>query len=112
MRINLDDCDTQLPVASDVDAMSAGVAEPLQEKYLPTGMSDLSQLFVELIRLAIIQANVLSTHHRVRQTRSSNSDVEDIDQQISTILEKASSFISSENSMVYYYACHLVLFVQ
>ena len=112
MRIHLDDCDTQLPVASDVDAMSAGVAEPLREKYLPTGMSDLSKLFVELIRLAITQANVLSTHHRVRQTRSSNSDVEDIDQQISTILEKASSFISSENSMVYYYACHLVLFVQ
>ncbi|KFZ17829.1 hypothetical protein V501_01538 [Pseudogymnoascus sp. VKM F-4519 (FW-2642)] len=69
MRINLDDCDTQLPVPGDSDATAVGVSGALREKYLPAGMHDLSLLFVELIGLAIIQANILSTHYRVRQTR-------------------------------------------
>jgi hypothetical protein len=112
VRINLDDCDTQLPVAGDSDAMSAGVSETLRAKYLPAGMSDMSQLFVELIRLAIIQSNILSTHYRARQIRPRMADVVEVEQRISTIHQKASCFINAENLMVYYHACHLTLFLQ
>ncbi|KAH6867801.1 putative Zn(II)2Cys6 transcription factor [Thelonectria olida] len=112
MRINLDDCDTQLPVPGDSDAMADGLSETLREKYLPAGMPNLSQLFVELIRLAIIQANIMSTHYRARQIRPSMADVVQIEQRISTIHKKANDLISSENLMVYYHACHLALFLQ
>ncbi|KFY08332.1 hypothetical protein V492_06324 [Pseudogymnoascus sp. VKM F-4246] len=112
MRINLDDCDTQLPVSDDSDATAVGVSGALQEKYLPAGMSDLSQLFAELIRLAIIQANILSTHYRARQVRPSMADVVEVEQRILISHKKASCFMSSENSIVYYHTCHLVLFLQ
>lgn len=112
VRINLDDCDTQLPVPGDSDAMAVGVSETLREKYLPAGMPALSQLFVELIKLAVIQANILSTHYRARQIRPSMADVVEVEQRISTTYKKASCFISSENLTVYYHACHLALFLQ
>ncbi|KAF5256013.1 hypothetical protein FOXYS1_13536 [Fusarium oxysporum] len=51
VRINLDDCDTQLPVAADLDALAVGVPDTLREKYLPAGMPDLSKLFVDCIAL-------------------------------------------------------------
>ncbi|KAJ9418958.1 fungal-specific transcription factor domain-containing protein [Fusarium oxysporum] len=112
VRINLDDCDTQLPVAADLDALAIGVPDTLREKYLPAGMPDLSKLFVELINLAIIQSNILSTHYRARQIRPSIADVVEVEKRISTVHRKASWFISSENLMVYYHACHLKLFLQ
>lgn len=112
MRIHLDDCDTQLPVPGDVDTMVVGVSGGLREKYLPAGMADLSFLYVELIRLAIIQANTLSTHYRARQIRPSIGDVVEVQQRISKTHEKANSFMTSDDSVVYYHACHLVLYLQ
>ncbi|KAK2670487.1 hypothetical protein RAB80_012909 [Fusarium oxysporum f. sp. vasinfectum] len=85
VRINLDDCDTQLPVAADLDALAVGVPDTLREKYLPAGMPDLSKLFVELINLAVIQSNILSTHYRARQIRPSIADVVEVEKRISTI---------------------------
>uniref|UniRef100_A0A0B7KNF3 Xylanolytic transcriptional activator regulatory domain-containing protein n=1 Tax=Bionectria ochroleuca TaxID=29856 RepID=A0A0B7KNF3_BIOOC len=112
VRINLDDCDTQLPVAADLDALALGVPDTLREKYLPAGMPELSELFVELINLAIIQSNILSTHYRARQIRPSTADVMELEKRIATIHGKARWFISSEDLMIYYYACHLTLFLQ
>ncbi|RKK27572.1 hypothetical protein BFJ67_g16053 [Fusarium oxysporum f. sp. cepae] len=85
VRINLDDCDTQLPVAADLDALAVGVPDTLREKYLPAGMPDLSKLFVELINLAVIQSNILSTHYRARQIRPTIADVVEVEKRISTI---------------------------
>ncbi|CAG9989417.1 unnamed protein product [Clonostachys byssicola] len=112
VRINLDDCDTQLPVAADLDALASGVPDTLREKYLPAAMPDLSELFVQLINLAIVQSNILSTHYRARQIRPSTADVMEVEKRIATIQGKARWFISSENLMIYYYACHLELFSQ
>ncbi|CAH0056177.1 unnamed protein product [Clonostachys solani] len=112
VRINLDDCDTQLPVAADLDALALGVPDTLREKYLPARMPELSELFVELINLAIIQSNILSTHYRARQIRPSTADVMEVEKRISAVHSKARWFISSEDLMVYYHACHLTLFLQ
>lgn len=112
MRINLNDCDTPLPAPGDVDAMATGVPETLRERYLPVGVPDLSRLFTELMRLAVILTNILSTHYRARQSRPSDGDVAEIEQRISATHEKANAFTSSENGTVYYHACHLALFLQ
>lgn len=112
MRINLDDCDTKLPVPDDVGAMAAGVSGELRDKYMPAGMADLSQLYVELMKLAVIQSNILATHYRARQVRPSISDVVGVEQRLSTTHTKASSFMSSDDHVVYYHACHLMLYIQ
>lgn len=112
MRVNLDDCDTKLPVPADIDAMTAGVSAPLREKYMPRGMADLPHLYVELIRLAIIQTNTLSTHYRARQVRPSITDVIEVEQRLSATHERASGFMDSEDHIVYYHACHLSLYIQ
>lgn len=112
MRINLDDCDTQLPTTGDFYAMSAGVPDTLREKYLPSAMGDLSQLFLELIRLAIAQTNILSKHYRIRQMQPNAADVAGIEQQISAIHDKVGCFRYSEDRTVCYHAYHLELFLQ
>ncbi|KAH7012816.1 putative Zn(II)2Cys6 transcription factor [Ilyonectria destructans] len=112
MRINLDDCDTQLPTTGDFYAMSAGVPDTLREKYLPSAMGNLSQLFLELIRLAIAQTNILSKHYRIRQMQPNAADVADIEQQISAIHDKVGCFRYSEDRTVCYHAYHLELFLQ
>jgi hypothetical protein len=112
VRINLDDCDTPLPTRGDLDELAGGVPETIREEYLPAGMTDISLLFLELIRLAIIKANILAMLYRARQIRPSMADVVEVEQQIAITHKKASSFLSSESAMVYYYACHLTLFLQ
>lgn len=112
IRVNLDDCDTQIPTTGDFNAMVAGVPDVLRKKYLPSGMHDLSRLFVESIKLAIIQANILSTHYRIRQARPSRAEVVRLEQRLSTIHEHLNCFRSSEDITVYYHACHLELFLK
>ena len=75
-------------------------------------MADLSQLYVELIRLAIIQANILSTHYRARQVRPSIADVVEVEQRLSATYTRASSFVNSDDHIVYYHTCHLTLYIQ
>lgn len=112
MRINLDDCDTELPAPGDFDAIIAGIPGPLREKYLPAAMGDLSTLFLELINLVIIQANILSKHYRIRQMQPSTADVASIEQRISTTHDKVSCFKYSEDRTVCYHAYHLELLLQ
>ncbi|KAI8658079.1 Zn(2)-C6 fungal-type domain-containing protein [Fusarium keratoplasticum] len=112
MRINLDDCDTRMPATEDADAMVIGVPETLREKYLPSDLHSLSPLFVESIKLAIVQANILSTHYCLHQAAPSRGDVVSLEQRLSAIHDKLSCFRSSENRCLYYHACHLELFLQ
>lgn len=112
IRVNLDDCDTEIPTTGDFDAMVAGVPDVLRKKYFPSGMHDLSRLFVESIKLVIIQANILSTHYRIRQARPNRAEVVRLEQRLSTIHEHLNCFRSSEDITVYYHACHLELFLK
>ncbi|VUC26517.1 unnamed protein product [Clonostachys rosea] len=113
MRINLDDCDLELPDAGDYCALLAGIPENLQKKYLPHATEELSRLWVELLRLTVVQAQILSTHYRAKPTcYVDKTSYLQIESQISASYNVLTPLKSTAHDIVYYHVCHLELFAK
>lgn len=110
MRINLDDCDVDLPEAAESDSVIDGIPENLRRKYLPGETQILSYLWVELVHLAIIQANILSAHYRIRRPIPTQSEIEDIELQIQNHSQFRDRFRETGDDVVNLHVYHLDLF--
>ncbi len=112
MHINLDDCDTPMPDANDSDELLRGIPDTTRKKYLPDAVEDLSRLWVELLRLTIVLAGVLSTHYRVGRTELSISEVEQAERKIIACCRSGDSLKSSCDRTVSLHIHHLELYLE
>ncbi|OLN81301.1 Cutinase transcription factor 1 beta 3 [Colletotrichum chlorophyti] len=82
MRVALDDFDTTMPAACDVDILSPDIAGNLGQKYLPVGMEFLFDTWIAFVGLTVALSNVLATNYRAKGVKPSRADIERSESQI------------------------------
>ncbi|KAL1880362.1 hypothetical protein Plec18167_003766 [Paecilomyces lecythidis] len=112
MRINFGDCDVPMPDASDSDKLLRGITVNVREKYIPEGIKDLSQLWVELLDLTVALANVLSVHYRVKSTTASFIEVDRAEQNIRACCRPRDYLKYSSDRVVVLHIYHLELYME
>jgi hypothetical protein len=110
MRINLDDCDTEMPDATRDQAVLAEITDATRIKYLPAGMNDLPQLWIDLLKLTVALAGILSAHYRVRRAENATAAIQAAEAQVSDCRLTRDRCINLDNRVVWLHAQHLELY--
>lgn len=110
MRINFDDCDTEMPTATNYE-LTAEALHTVQTKYLPAEMNRLSQLWVDLLKLTVVLAKVISTYYRARNIiQIGPSDA--IEQQILACCQFQNGFEQSNDPVLNLHVLHFELYAK
>ncbi|KAG9250819.1 putative Zn(II)2Cys6 transcription factor [Emericellopsis atlantica] len=104
MRINLDDCDTEMPSANAVREAISEIPDATQKKYLPHGMDDLCSLWLGLLKLTVSLASILSTHYRVRRVADAPTAVQAAEAQVVACRLLSNRLGGSEDPLVWLHA--------
>ncbi|KAH8125663.1 fungal-specific transcription factor domain-containing protein [Trichoderma asperelloides] len=112
MHINLDDCNTPMPDTNDSDELLRGIPSNVREKYIPNGAEDLSRMWVELLRLTIVLAGVLSVHYRAERAKLEMSEVEEIERKITACFQSRDGLKNSHIRAVSLHVYHLELYLE
>jgi hypothetical protein len=112
MHINLDDCNTPTPDANDSNELLRGIPINVREKYIPNGAENLSRMWVELLRLTVVLAGVLSVHYRVERAKLIMSEVEEIERKITACFQSRDGLKNSHNRTVSLHVYHLELYLE
>ncbi|GKZ48713.1 hypothetical protein AbraIFM66951_000797 [Aspergillus brasiliensis] len=113
MRINLADCSTPMPDATDSDDLLAGIPVSIQKKYLPEGMETLSKLWTELLALTVTLAKILSWQNRAERIRPSRAEIQHMDDSIRQYyLRKDDAIAHGHSQVVSLHVYHLELYLE
>lgn len=112
MRINLDHCDTPMVDVSDCKELLVGIPDRIKEKYLPDGLEELSESWVELLRLTVQLGNILSVSYRARPTDLPQSQMEETERQIRLCYNRRDHVTSSRGHTVLLHTYHLELYLE
>jgi hypothetical protein len=112
MRINLDDCDTPMVDASDCNELLVGIADHVREIYVPESIEELSESWVELLRLTVSLGNILSVYYRARPAQLPRTQLEETERQIRLCHHRKDHVTSSSSHTVLLHTYHLELYLE
>lgn len=110
MRINLDDCNTPMPNASDSNKLLSSLAANIRAKYIPNDSEVLSQLWADLLAVTVSLANVLSTHYKAERKRFSSLEVYDMEKRIRACYRPEN--YDQDGFIIALHAYHLEIYVE
>ncbi|CRG87289.1 Cutinase transcription factor 1 alpha [Talaromyces islandicus] len=108
MRINFDDCDTEMPTATNYE-LTAEIPHTVRTKYLPAEMNRLSQLWVDLLKLTVALAKVISTYYRARK-KIQRGPFDTIEQQILACCQSQTGLEQSNDHVLNLHIRHFELY--
>jgi Fungal specific transcription factor domain len=112
MRINLDDCDTEMPSSARDYEVLAEIPDTVRIKYIPPGMDELSRLWLDLLKLTVALSSILSTHYRVRRVENAPAAVEVAEAQVLDCRLPRDRLFRLDDSVVWLHAQHFELYTE
>ena len=107
MRLDIFDCDVDLPTIEDIIGPDAEVLSPEMLAYLPTDRQTLAELWLNLIDLSLLLEKILKIYYRPRSTPPSPSQLQQDETDILHSRDRIPHLRPSVSHHVSIYALHL-----
>jgi Fungal specific transcription factor domain len=83
MRINIDDCDTPMPTAGDVEGNLNELSSIVRERYIPSDSLQLAHHWIVLLRLSKALGIILSVNYRPNGLQPTATEIERLEVDLS-----------------------------
>lgn len=110
LRINLNDCNTDMPSVDDMLSDLAGLPESITEAYMPKDLPQLADYWVTMIRLSRLLGDTLALSYQPFGASPSLQQVEALEQEILRFQLPGNS--SDQSRLATFYLYHLQLHYQ
>lgn len=111
MRINLEDCDVQLPSIDDIVEEINAIPVATRDKYIPYRSDAVARLWQKLVAISVVLGNILRVHYRIKGPKPSGEEIEKSEDEMEEC-RLADEDLVHENPVMQVFAYQLRLFYE